>query len=258
MKTNHRLGFILALISALMGIIGHFILFLDWYQIGMHTQSAEPGCEILLKYIHPAMADFGILAGVLFVVSAYGFITGRKWAFPISVFAIILALLGSWFINVPYMAAGLPPIYFLLFWPYLIVYFLFMKLVGKVSWSRTLLALFTGMAYIFCWMNGVASTSRIITIGAPIFVLVERLHWVAMIGWAIVTAGILLHPREWMRVVGLAAGTLEVTVGIPLAVVTAQQLGRFSLFALAPISCLILVVIFVWPKLWDKLTRTQD
>ena len=61
----------------------------------MHTQSAEPGCEILLKYIHPLMADFGILAGVLFAVSAYGFFTKKNWAFFLTVVALVLALLGS-------------------------------------------------------------------------------------------------------------------------------------------------------------------
>lgn len=258
MKINNRLGGILSVIAALMGVIGHMVIFLKWYQIGMHTQSAEPGCEILLKYIHPLMADFGILGGVLFAISAYGFFTKKNWAFFLSVIALVLALLGSWFINVPYMAASLPPVYFPLFWPYLILYFLFMVYVGKVSWSRTLLALLTGVAYIFCWMNGVSSTSRIITIGAPIFVLVQRLHWVAMIGWAVVTVGILMKPKEWMRVVGLTSGLLELTVGIPLTVATAQQLGRLSLFALAPISCLILLVLLVWPGLWQRLTGTVD
>jgi hypothetical protein len=257
MKINHRLGGILATISALMGIVGHFIIFLAWYRIGMNTQSAEPGCEILLKYIHPLMADFGLLGGVLFAVSAYGFFTKKDWAFLLSVIALVLALLGSWFINVPYMAAGLPPIYFTLFWPYVILYFLFMKLVGKVSWGRTLLGLFTGIAYIFCWMNGVASTSRIITIGAPIFTLVERLHWVAMLGWAVVTVGVLMSPKEWMRVVGLCAAVAELTVGIPLTVATAQQLGRFSLFALAPIACLVLCVLLVWPNFWTRTTQTD-
>jgi hypothetical protein len=61
-----------------------------------------------------------------------------------------------------------------------------------------------------------------------------------------------------MRVVGLAAGSLELVVGIPLAIVTAQELGRFSLFALAPISCLILVVLFVWPGVWQRLTAAQS
>ena len=252
MKDKNLLGGILASVSALMGIIGHFVLFLKWYQIGMGAESAEPGCEILLKYIHPAMADLGILGGILFAVSAYGFFTRKSWAFLLSVIGIVLALLGSWFINVPYMAASLPPIYFPLFWPYLIIYFLLMRGVGNVSWSRTLLALLTGIAYIFCFMNGVASSSRIITQGAPTFVLVQRLHWIAMLGWAVVTVGLLTNPKDWMRVVGLVAGTTELVVGIPLAFVTAQQLGRFSLFALGPIACLILVVILVWPGVWER------
>ena len=254
MTKQQKLGGILAIIGALMGVIGHIALFMHWYRIGMAAPSAEPGCEILLKYVHPLLSDLGILGGVLFAVSAYGFFTQKSWAFSMSVFAIVMALLGSWFVNVPYMAADLPPIYFILFWPYLVIYFLMMVAVGGVSWSRTLLALFTGMAYIFCFMNGISSTSRIITHGAPIFVLVQRLHWVASAGWAVVTAGILLRPSESMRVLGLTAGVLELAVGIPLAVVTAQQLGRFSLFALAPIACLVLIVLFVWPNLWQRLT----
>ena len=252
MKLNYRLGGILAVISAVMGLVGHFVLFMNWYRVGMAAPSAEPGCEILLKYIHPLMADFGIFAGVLFAVSAYGYFSRQNWAFLLSVIGIVLALLGSWFVNVPYMAANLPPIYFPLFWPYLLIYFLLMRSVAGISWSRTLVGLLTGLAYIVCWMNGVSSTSRIITHGAPIFVLVQRLHFLAMIGWAVVTVGILMKPKPWMRIVGLVAATSELVMGIPLTLVTAQQLGRFSLFALAPITCLILLVLFVWPGWWDK------
>lgn len=257
MKKENLIGGSLSIVAALMGIIGHFALFLRWYQIGMNTPSAEPGCEILLKYIHPLMADLGILAGVMFLVSAYGYFTRKNWAFIVSLIALVLALLGSWFVNVPYMAAGLPPVYFPLFWPYLFLYFVFLIAVGRISWGHTLLGLLTGIAYIFCWMNGVASTSRIITIGAPIFILVQRLHWVAMIGWAVVSVGIVIRPKEWMRLVGLISGLTELVVGIPLTIATAQQLGRFSLFALAPISCLVLLVLFVWPGLWQRLTKVN-
>jgi len=252
MKLNYRLGGILAVISAVIGVVGHFVLFMNWYHIGMSAESAEPGCEILLKYIHPLLADFGMFAAVLFAVSAFGFFTKQNWAFFLSVIGIVLALLASWFINVPYMAASLPPIYFLLFWPYVLIYFLLMRSVGGISWSRTLVALLTGLAYIVCWMNGVSSTSRIITHGAPIFVLVQRLHFLAMIAWAVVTVGILMKPKPWMWVLALVAGLTELVVGIPLTVETASQLGRFSLFALAPITCLILLVLFLWPGFWQK------
>ena len=257
MKDRHVFGGILATISALMGIFGFFYLFMQWYQIGMGAESAEPGCEILLKYIHPLLTDVGLFAGILFAVSAYGFFTKKDWAFFLSVAGIVLALLASWFINVPYMAASLPPVYFPLFWPYLLIYFLLLRGVGGISWSRTLLALLTGIAYIFCFMNGVSSTSRIITHGAPIFVLVQRLHWVAMLGWAVVTVGIIMRAKEWMRVVGIIAAVTELVVGVPLAIVTAQGLGRFSLFALGPIACLVLLVILVWPGLWERWTGSS-
>ena len=258
MKKENLYGGILAIVSALMGIIGHYVLFMKWYRIGMAADSAEPGCEILLKYIHPLMANFGMLGGVLFAVSAYGYFTRKNWAFLLTTIALVLSLLGSWFINVPFMAANLPPVYFPLFWPFVLIYFLFLRMVGKVTWSVALLAMLTGLAYITCYMNGVSSTSRIITHGDPIFTLVQHLHWVAMIGWAVVTVGIIIRPREWMRVLGLVAGLAELVVGIPLTVATAQQLGRFSLFAIAPISCIILVTIFVWPGLFQKLTRPTD
>jgi hypothetical protein len=107
-------------------------------------------------------------------------------------------------------------------------------------------------------MNGIASLSRIITVGAPIFVAVQRLHWVAMIGLGVITVGIILKPMEWMRVTGLASVLLELVVGIPLAFVTAVNLGRFSLFSLAPIASLILLVILAWPGVWDKITRDKQ
>jgi len=258
MKKKHLFGTILAAVGALMGIIGHFVLFEKWYVVGMNTEAAEPGCEILLETLHPILADMGILAGVLFAVAAYGFLLRKNWAFFLSVVALVLALLGSWFVNVPYMAAGLPPVYFPLFWPYLVLYFLFVKVVGGVSWPKTLLALLTGMAYIFCWMNGIASTSRMITIGTPIFALVQKLHWAAMVGWAVVTVALLFKPREWTRVVGLVAGVTELVVGIPLAIVTGGALGRFSLFALGPIACLVLVVLLVWPGLWEKVASMRQ
>jgi len=92
-------------------------------------------------------------------------------------------------------------------------------------------------------MNRVSSTSQIITVDSDIFVLTQILHWVAMLGWGFVTAGILVKPCECQHVLRLVSGLTELIVGLPLAFVTAQELGRFSLIALAPIISLILVVI---------------
>jgi hypothetical protein len=110
------------------------------------------------------------------------------------------------------------------------------------------------MAFIFCFMNGVASWSRIITIGADIFVLVQRMNWIASIGFFVVTVGVVLRPKEWMRVVAMCAGLLELVVGIPLVVATTISLGRFSLFSFGPIMAMVLSVLFIWPGVWERLT----
>jgi len=258
MRSKQHLGGWLALLGAAVGIVGAFVIFLNWYGPALTAEAAEPGCEILLMYTMPLLSDLCILGGVLYAVSAYGFFTAAGWAFPLVVIANVLSLQGGWFINVPFMAAGMPPVYFAIFFPNLLLFFLFTKSVGRLSWSRTLLALFSGMAFVFSFMNGVASTSRIITIGTPLFVLVQRLHWVAMVGLGVVTVGVILRPHEWMRVVGLTAGLLEVVVGVPLAIATAIDMGRFSMFAIGPIVSLLLVVVFARPTLWQRFTASDE
>ncbi len=258
MKRNNKLGGYLAVFGALLGIIGTWLIFMNWFDAAVHAEAAEPGCEILLGILMPALSDIGITAGVLYAVCAYGFFTNRNWAFPLVVVTNTLALLASWFINVPMMAAGLPPIYFIIFWPNLVLYFLFLVPVGKVKWGPTLLALLTGMAYIFSFMNGVASWSRIITTDNILFVLVQRLHRFAMMAFAVITVGILLKPKEWMRVAGISAALLELVVGIPLALATTVSLERFSLFSFAPIASAIILVLFLWPGKFQQITGAVE
>lgn len=74
-----------------------------------------------------------------------------------------------------------------------------------------------------------------------------------MAGCGVLAVGVIMQPREWMRVLGITASALELIVGVPLALMTARELGRFSLFALAPIASLILLVMLVWPGVWARL-----
>lgn len=257
-EKNFQLGGFVSIFGALLALAGHFYLFQNWYFRGMAAESAEPGCEILLKYIHPALTDLGILAGALFIVAAFGFFKKYSWAFFLSVIAIVFALQASWFINVPYMAAGLPPIYFTLFFPFLILYFVLMRGVGRLNWDRIWIALFAGLTFVLTLMNGVSSLSRIITIGAPLFVLTQRLNWVAMVGCGVITVGIAIRPRRWMWVTGLVSCVLELILGIPLAFVTMRELGRFSLFSIAPIGCFLFLVVILWPGVWERIEAEGD
>ncbi len=257
MKERRALGAVLCIIGAVLGIFGTIYLFMNWYIPSLNFEAGEPGSEILLKYIFPALSDVGIVAGVMYAVSAYGFIVGTTWASSLAVIAIVLALPATWFINIPFMAANQPPIFFPLFIPNLVMFFFLMLGVRRAPMRRTLLSMFTGMAIVTCMMNGIASWNRIINVGAPLFILVQRLNWVAMIGWGVVTAGIMLQPKGWMRVLGIGAGLLEIIVGYPLGFATAGTLGRFSLFLLAPILSTVLVLLFLSRRVWKRLIEPK-
>lgn len=258
MEKNRKAGITLGTIGALLNIVGIFTIFMLWYERAQHMEAAEPGCEMLLKYIMPGLSDVGIVAGVLFAGGAYGFLIRKKWAFPLLVIGSVLSLQATWFINVPFMAAGEPPVYFTLFWPNLVLYFFIMRSVGNRSWGHTVLGMFTGMGFVLCFMNGIASWSRILTIGTELFYFVQRLNWFSSIAWGIVTAGILIRPKDWMRVLGLGAAFTQVMVGTPLAVETTIELGRFSLFSIAPIISLIMFFVLLSPARFQRITGTRE
>jgi hypothetical protein len=259
-KVNHRLGGIIALIGAALGIFGSFLLFDHWYEPMMAAEAAagRPDEVIIVKFIIPALNDFGVLAGVLWAVAAYGFFSRARWAWTLAVLANILALQGSFFPMIPAASRGLPPAFGLVFLPNLLLYFGLLQLVRKISWWRTLLGLFTGMAFVLSFMNGVASTDRIMVIGTPLYVAVQRLNWIASIGWGVTAAGVLLAPREWVRVVGLCAGVLEVVVGTPLGMATTLSFGHFSMFFPAPMLSLALVIFLASRRWWEnRIVSTQ-
>ena len=252
MKQNYKLGFVLALIGALLGIFGSFLIFTRWYEPMMAAEIAagRPDEETIVKFIIPALSDFGIIAGVLWAVAAYGFLSKARWAWPVAVTANVLALQGSFFPMIPAASRGLPPVFGIIFAPSLVIYVLLLLFVGRVSWKVLVFSLFSGIAFVLSFMNGVASTDRIMVIGTPLYVAVQRLNWIASIGWGVFTIWLIVKPAEWVRVVGLSAGLLEAVAGLPLGAATTLTFGHFSMFFPAPILSLILIAVLMLP--WGR------
>ncbi|MDD5468866.1 MAG: hypothetical protein PHS96_13775 [Anaerolineales bacterium] len=249
---ENRLGAALALAGALLGILGTFLLFTGWYEPMMAAEAAagRPDEEKIVRYIIPVLADIGLLAGVCWAVAGYGFLARLSWAWPLAVVANVLALQGSFFPNIPAASRGLPPVFGLVFLPNLLFYFLLLRGVGKLGWGRILFSLVSGMAFVLCFMNGVASTDRIMVIGSPLYVAVQRLNWLASLGWGVFTIALILKPVEWQRALGLGAGLLGAVVGFPLGVATTISFGHFSMFYVAPIFCSGLLVALLLP--WGR------
>lgn len=260
MKQQNKLGLVLSLIGALLGIFGTFIIFTQWYEPMMAAEAAanRPDEEVIVQFIIPLLSDLGLIAGVLWAVAAYGFLSNTRWAWSLAVVANVLALQGSFFPMIPAASRDLPPVFGIVFVPNLILFVLLLLFVGRVGWKILAISLLSGIAFVLSFMNGVASTDRIMVIGTPLYIAVQRLNWVASLGWGVFTVGIILKPAEWVRVVGLSAGLLEVIVGMPLGLATTLSFGHFSMFFPAPMLSLAFVVVFVWPTLWERITGSYE
>jgi hypothetical protein len=281
MENKNLIGTILALVGGIFGTVGTFLLFTNILGIpglgylrmmAAEAEAMAPGCQIMVGLILPIVSDLGIIAGVLYFLCAYGFVTNSRWAFPSAVIANVIALVASFWPMIPAMATGLPPAWGIVFVPNLIIYFILLIYVGEVNWSRTLLGLLSGIAYVMSFLNGVAATNRMTILSVlyqnethftwPIFVALERLNWVGAALWGLTTIGLILRPSENIRILGMGAAIIEVVAGLPLGIVSSinelSSFGSFSLFLPAPILSLLLLVIFAYPKLWHRIVKLSE
>ncbi|MFW9823939.1 MAG: hypothetical protein ACFFE4_13425 [Candidatus Thorarchaeota archaeon] len=264
MTGNRVLGTILCLIGAVLGIVLTPLFFIYLYEPLIAAEASlggsAVGCAAVVVFIFPAISDMGVIAGVMYALSVIGFISDDKHTFKIAIIANVLALQASFWPIIPLLVTGLPPLFAILFLPNLIIFFLLMGTVGRLSLKTTLLGLITGMAWVLTFMNGVASTNRLVVLNdqpiVALFITAQRLNWGAAIAWGIVTVGVAINPKEWIRKLGLGAGILEIAIGYPSGVFSPFG-GGFSLFLLAPMISTLLVIILISPKVWTKLVGSR-
>lgn len=125
-------------------------------------------------------------------------------------------------------------------------YFLLLAYVRRVDGRIIALSLFSRMAYITAFMNGVATTDKSILYGDPFIIALQRLNWFATAGWGVFTVG-LLSRKTWVKPLGLAAGLMALVAGVPLAIASTIEEGRLSLFSPAPLLALLLLVLLLVP-----------
>lgn len=249
-QTNTTVGLIVASLGALLGMIGTLLLFVRWYDPVMVAEVAagRPDEGVIVQYIFPALSDIGVIAGVLWALAAIGFGARKPWAWTLGIIANVMALQSSFFPMIPPVTRGLPPANVVIFIPNLIFFVLMLQVVRRVDWRILGIGLISGIAMVLSFMNGVASTDKIIVSGGDaIFVAVQRLNWIAALGWGVFTVSLITKPTPSVRWIGLGAALLELAAGLPLGVITAVQAGRFSMFLPAPLISLALLAYLALP-----------
>jgi hypothetical protein len=153
MEERSRVGAVIAIIGAILGIVVIYTGFLHVYDPIMASEMADgrAGGESIVdglsvsKYVMPIVNDIGIIGGVIWAVAAYGFIKREDWAWGTAILANVLSLL-SFFMLIPAMSRGISPIYAFVFIPNIIAFFLLLAYVRQIDPKIIAISTVAGMA----------------------------------------------------------------------------------------------------------------
>lgn len=251
MNERYKLGAILAAIGAIIGLVA-FYLFIIIYNpmIQVEMDAGRPDEALVVRLVFPILGYLAIAAGVLWMLSFYGFLIREKWAWMLGVIAATLSLLAGFFPMIPAMSRGAAPVTAAVFFPNLVLW-VGLLFIRRVDWRIGSLAFTGGLAYILAFMDGVATIDKIQLSGSQptlngMYVMVQQINWWAAAAWAVFIFA-LLGRRSWAQVVGLGAGLLAILGGYPLGVVNMLEVKRFSMFMPSPLLSTLLVVILLLP-----------
>ena len=252
MQDNFKLGAVLAVIGAIVGMIGFFV-FVQIYNPLITTMvnlnRAHEGESV--RYTFAVLGYLTIAAGALWTLALYGFLTKERWAWMLGIIASTLSILAGFFPMVPAMDAKVPPMTAVIFVPNLLLWLALLLFIRKTDRRIVMLALVAGIAFTLSFMDGVAPIAKFHeTIGQDavnaLYLFVQQINWWASAAWAVFIFA-LVGRKPWARVVGIGAGMLECWGGYPVGILNMLEVKRFSLFLPAPLLSTALIVFLMLP-----------
>jgi len=267
---------ILSLILGAGGVLFSYLIIFFFLEDILEAESAGIAeCGATAPFFIPAFAFLGIAAGIMWLVASVGFFQKKEWAYSIAIIGTITALFASLWPNIPAMESGAaPPVWFLIFIPNLVAYFILVRSKGQEPRSKAWLGLGVGMAFILNFINGIASSTRMINRlpsfnplienfkSAEMYMLTLPGNMIASLLFGIAAVGLFLaKKKEWVRIVGLAGALLSICAGFPLAfysMFSGDVAFSFSMFILGPIVSTVVGIFFLSPKLWKKTMKLAE
>jgi hypothetical protein len=269
MNKRTSVGLWTSLILGLYGLIGSFYVFVlsnHWMEIWI--AKAEDYSDSLgifrvdevfvVKYVIPALHDLAVVGSAMMIAAAYMFFRKHKYAWNVALIGNVIAIQGTAFPIVAAASARLFPEYSMLFLPIFLGFFVYIGIVHPLPRKLLIWGTVTGMAYVLTLFNGVASASRMaqkeylqnlpgLAPETPMFAAVQQINWLAMIAWGIFLILLMFNKRGIIPIAVFAA-ILGIIGGLPLGIDSMAGGTTFSMFLLAPIMCLILLVYFLLPS----------
>lgn len=251
MKSNHKVGVILAVVGILTGLLVLFLM-ASIYQVNIDGKMAgeRPDEAITVRIVFAILGWLGVAAGALWVMVLYGFLNKAAWAWFWGTVAATIQILAGFFPIIPPSSIGLPAP---TMWVFLIAFVLWfgMLLIGGVSGKIITLAFFCGLAYVLTFIDGVGAISRHQTEAkgfiSSMYAMSQMVNWWGAAAWGVFIFA-LVKGKSWALPLGIFATSMSMFGGFPVGVTDVIVKGRFSMFLVAPIMSAGLLVYLLLPS----------
>lgn len=244
METRYREGAVLAVVAAITVFFGSSYVFFHDYEPVCRAMldNGNPTGHTIATHLFPFLTDLGLAVGVLWVVSAIGFLVRKGWATGIGLVACTMNVYAGFMPIPPTASNGIFPVSaVLVFLPSILFFFLLTLRVARLPGWLVLIHFGAALAMTFCLINGVACTHRMLQGRGLVYIFVERVHFVLAAGWLVFSAA-LLARKGWARYLGFFVGFGALVLGSSVAVVDSIALGRFSFFGVSPLFSLLMLL----------------
>jgi hypothetical protein len=251
MKDNYKLGAVLAAIGILTGLLILYLL------AGTYMPTVEgkildgrPDEAITVRIVYALLGWVGMAAGALWVTVLYGFLNRKEWAWGWGVLASTAQILAGFFPMIPAASIDMPTP---TIWIFLIAFVLWfgMLFIGGVDRKIILLAFVSGLVYVLTFIDGVGAISRYQTseVSFPIgmYAMGQLINWWGAAAWAVFIYA-LVKRASWAYPLGIFAASLSIFGGFPVGLTDIFQIGRFSMFLVAPLMSSLLLVYLLLPS----------
>jgi len=252
MKERTKVGLWVSLILGIYGLVGSFAVFIHHWKEMYDLKIDRLDETFVVEYIIPGLHDLSVIGSALMIVAAYLFAINYKYAWHLAIAGNILAIQGTAFPVVPTLSAGGFPDYIFLFIPNMVAFYLYIAYIRKLSGKAIAVATVVGMIYVLTLFNGIASASRTVLMGGiegntAMFVASQQINWIGVVGWYAFLLAI-LYQKKWAVPVGIFASSLTIMAGLPIALKSTIESGVFSMFLLAPLTAIIILVYILSPS----------
>ena len=251
MKNNNKLGVALSILGVLTSFLLLFLLAETYMPIvtGKIVITGRPDEAITVRIVHALLGWVGMTAGALWAVVLYGFIKNEDWAWGWGVVASTAVILAGFFPMIPAKSINYPAP---TIWVFLLAFVLWfgMLFIGRVNKKIITIALFSGIVYVLTFIDGVGAISRYQTsqnsFAIGMYAMGQMINWWAAIVWVVFIYA-LVKGKSWAYPMGIFATSMSIFGGYPVGLTDIFQIGRFSMFLVAPVMSTIMLFIFLLP-----------